>query len=342
VNEGILYLGRRDVLSLLARIDPAPIVRRALELHGSGKSLVPPEAYLGWSTPNGGAARSLSMPAGLDGGDGGLGVKIINSSLSNQRLGLPRASGMTLLFDPETARVRCLLEAAEISALRTACVSLISAEVFAAEPPRRLALVGAGTLARAHLMLFAKQLPSLEDVRLFDVEPARADALATGATPLLDGRLRSVGSALESVESADLVVTVTTTTTGYLRPDWLAEGAVLVHVSLDDALPETVLHADRLFVDDWSLVRADDHRLLGRMWRAGLLAEPDGTGRPDSGARRVDGEIGEVLVGAKPGRLRAEDVVFVNPFGMAIEDVALAEAVYDEARRTGAGEVLER
>jgi ornithine cyclodeaminase/alanine dehydrogenase-like protein (mu-crystallin family) len=342
VSEGILYLGRRDVLSVLARIDPAPIVRRALELHGSGKSLVPPEAYLGWSTPNGGAARSLSMPGGLDGGDAGLGVKIINSSLSNQTLGLPRASGLTLLFDRETARVRCMLEAAEISALRTACVSLISAQAFAAEPPRRLALVGAGTLARAHLALFAKQLPSLEDVRLFDLEPARADTLAAGATPLLDGRLRSVGSAREAVETADLVVTVTTTTAGYLGPDWLAAGAVLVHVSLDDALPETVLRADRLFVDDWSLVCADDHRLLGRMWRAGLLAAPDGTDEPDSGSRRVDGEIGEVLVGAKPGRLHAGDVVFVNPFGLAIEDVALAEAVYARARELGVGEVLER
>jgi ornithine cyclodeaminase len=226
--------------------------------------------------------------------------------------------------------------------MRTACVSLISAQVFAAEPPRRLALVGAGTLARAHLTLFAKQLPSLEDVRLFDVEPARADALAAGATPLLDGRIRSAGSAREAVEAADLVVTVTTATTGYLGPDWLAEGAVLVHVSLDDALPETVLQADRLFVDDWSLVRADGHRLLGRMWRAGLLGEPDGTGEPGSGSRRVDGEIGEVLVGAKPGRLRAEDVVFVNPFGLAIEDVALAEAVYAQACQTGIGEVLER
>ena len=342
MSEGILYLGRRDVLSVLARIDPAPIVRRALELHGSGKSLVPPEAYLGWSTPNGGAARSLSMPGGLDGGDAGLGVKIINSSLSNQTLGLPRASGLTLLFDRETARVRCVLEAAEISALRAACVSLISAQAFAAEPPRRLALVGAGTLARAHLALFAKQLPSLEDVRLFDLEPARADTLAAGATPLLDGRLRSVGSAREAVEAADLVVTVTTTTAGYLGPDWLAEGTVLVHVSLDDALPETVLRADRLFVDDWSLVCADDHRLLGRMWRAGLLAAPDGTDEPDSGSRHVDGEIGEVLVGAKPGRLRAGDVVFVNPFGLAIEDVALAEAVYARACELGVGEMLER
>ena len=79
-------------------------------------------------------------------------------------------------------------------------------------------------------------------------------------------------------------------------------------------------------------------RLLGRMWHEGLLVEPDGTGS----GKRVDGEIGEVLVGEKPGRLREADVVFVNPFGMAIEDVALAQAVYEQAARVGIGEVLER
>jgi N-[(2S)-2-amino-2-carboxyethyl]-L-glutamate dehydrogenase len=341
-HDGILYLGRREVASSLAAIDPVPVVRRALELHGAGKTVLPPEAYLAWTTRGGDAARSLSMPGGLDDGDAVLGVKIINSSLSNRGLGLPRASGMTLLFDRETAQVRCVLEAAEISALRTACVSLIAAEAFAARPSRRLALVGAGAQARAHLKLLAERLPSLEEARLFDVEPERAAALAARARELLGERVGVAGSAREAIEAADLVVTVTTTTGGYLEPEWLDAGSVLVHVSLDDALPELVLEADRLFVDDWSLVRADDRRLLGRMWREGLLAEPGATDEAASGRRRVDGEIGEVLVGAKPGRLREEDVVFVNPFGMAIEDVALAATVYEQARRAGTGEVLER
>ena len=336
--DGILYLARRDVLSVLATIDPVPVVRRALELHGGGDTLLPAEAYLGWSTAAGNGARSLSMPGGLDGGDAGLGVKVINSSLSNLGRGLPRASGLTLLFERETARIRCVLEAAEISALRTACVSLVSAEAFAASSARRLALVGAGVLARAHLKLLAERLSSLEEVRLFDVEPDRAAALAAEAFGLFGGRIRVAGSAREAIEAADLVVTVTTTTSGYVEPEWLAEGAVLVHVSLDDALPEVVLRSDRVFVDDWDLVRADGRRLLGRMWHEGLLVEPDGTGS----GKRVDGEIGEVLVGGKPGRLREADVVFVNPFGMAIEDVALAQAVYEQAARIGIGEVLER
>ena len=122
MSAGLLYLGRRDVLSVLARLDPP------LNLDGMPPT---PEAYLGWSTPNGGAARSLSMPGGLDGGDGGLGVKIINSSLSNQTSGLPRASGLTLLFDRETARIDAIIgkTQAHIGLLRERRAALISAAV---------------------------------------------------------------------------------------------------------------------------------------------------------------------------------------------------------------------
>src|SRR5207247_6559065 len=119
---------------------------------------------------------------------------------------------------------------------------------------------------------------------------------------------------------ADLVVTVTTSTTGYVRHSWLEPGALVVNVSLDDLLPEVLLRADKLFVDDWSLVAADEHRLLGRLIREGTI-------------RAVDGELGELLGGSRPGRSRAEEIVVVNPFGLAIEDPAIANEVSRHAVR---------
>ena len=93
-------------------------------------------------------------------------------------------------------------------------------------------------------------------------------------------RLEVAPSAEGAIRPAQLIVPVTTTTTGYIALDWLQPGAILVNVSLDDPLPEVALRADRLFVDDWPLVRADSRRLLGRMYRAGQIEGPDAPAEP--------------------------------------------------------------
>ena len=109
---------------------------------------------------------------------------------------------------------------------------------------------------------------------------------------------------------------------------------MLVHVSLDDALPDVVEKADLVLVDDWELVRDDPRRLLGRLYRAGELHGP---GEANGTGRAVDASIGDVLIGAHPGRGGEEEVILVNPFGMAICDIALAREVHEGAREAGLG-----
>jgi N-[(2S)-2-amino-2-carboxyethyl]-L-glutamate dehydrogenase len=105
----------------------------------------------------------------------------------------------------------------------------------------------------------------------------------------------------------------------------------------DDPLPEVFLRADKLYVDDSNLIAADEHRLLGRMLRGGTIARP---GR--RGGRAIDGELGELLASGRRGRLHAGEIIVVNPFGLAIEDLAIAKHVYRHATLTGLGTTLDR
>ena len=317
--DTILYLSGEDVAAALEHVDAIAAVAAALEAHGRGETILPPEAYLGWER-DGEALRSLCMPGCLDSTPG---VKVINGNPANPTRGLPRASGLTILFDPATAQPVCVMEAARISCLRTAAVTAIAAELLAAHPVERLALLGAGALARCHLRLLPPRLLDLCEIRVHDVEPARARALEV-EIPLV-----ACDSPEEAIRGAELVVAVTTTTAGYIRHAWLNPGALLVNVSLDDPLPEVLLRADKLFVDDWGLVAADEHRLLGRMIREGTIGA-------------ADGELGELLAGRRPGRTHPEEIVVVNPFGLAIEDLALAQEVYRHAAATGLGTSLVR
>jgi N-[(2S)-2-amino-2-carboxyethyl]-L-glutamate dehydrogenase len=123
----------------------------------------------------------------------------------------------------------------------------------------------------------------------------------------------------------------------------LQPGAILVNISLDDPLPEVVFQAEKVIVDDWPLVRSDPRRLLGRMYRAGQICGPD-EALPESGktCRRIDAQIGDLVLGKKSGRETLDGVILVNPFGLAIEDIALASRVYQIAQTAQLGLWLPR
>ncbi|GAA0984742.1 2,3-diaminopropionate biosynthesis protein SbnB [Acrocarpospora macrocephala] len=331
------YLPRAAVIECCAEIDVLAVVEDALVRHGRGQTMLPEEAYLGWETSAGTAARSLAMPGGLRLSGGlALGVKTINGNLGNPDRGLARSQGLLMMFDPEIAWPRTIMESAYLSATRTAAVTALTARLLGRPGMRGAALIGCGTLAKAHLAL----LPAgITEVCLYDRDPLRARALAEAVRDRIE--VRVAADAESCVRGRDLVVTVTTVTEGYLPFEWLAPGALVAHVSLDDVLPDVVRRAGLVVVDDWDLVRHDHRRLLGRLHRDGLLLGPDGGSHPgvtpEPSARRVDTTLAAILTGAHPGRRSEHDVVLSNPFGMSILDIALGQAVEEVAARRDAG-----
>jgi len=339
-DETLLYLSSAAVASACRDLDPVAVVASALVVHARGETVLPDESYLAWEAEPGSSARSIGMAAHLGGAEPAAGVKVINANPANVARGLPRASGLTLLFDPDTARPLCVMEGARLSALRTAAVTALSIELLAKRRVERLAVIGAGALAEAHLDLLVPRLRDLRELRLHDLAPERAEDLrARHGAEMPEVRIELTSSPEEAIRGADVVVPVTTAEVGYIRFAWLAPGALLVNVSLDDVLPEVVLRVDKLFVDDWRLVSTDRRRLLGKMARAGLVAGPDSSG---TRSRRVDGELGELLVGTKERRSSDSETVLVNPFGLAVADVAMAAEVYRVARRQALGLELDR
>jgi N-[(2S)-2-amino-2-carboxyethyl]-L-glutamate dehydrogenase len=334
----LLYLGSEAVRRAVAQIDPIAAVHEALVLHADGEAVVAPESYMGWSPQPGENARSLSMPGRLAGDLRAAGVKIINANPANPARGMPRAEGLFVLFDYATAHPTAVLEGGELSALRTAAVSAASAMHLMPAPGGTLTVIGAGVLGRAHAELMMARL-GFDSLLVHDQDPARAEALAA---PLAGRCKADVELDLaRAVEAASVVVTATTTTTPYISLNMVGPGTVCVNVSLDD-LDETVfLGADRLYVDDWDLIVADDHRLLGRLVRAGRIGRRGQDPLPIA-ARPIDGTLGELLCGRAFGRTSPTEVIVVNPFGMAVCDLALARLVYDFAVQHGWGVALER
>jgi ornithine cyclodeaminase len=344
-NDRILYLSRKDIELTCQQLDSVAIIREMFVSHASGATILPDEAYLGWSNEVNEPVRSLNMPGYLGGSIRMAGTKIINGNIANPTRGLPRASGVTLLYDNVTVQVACIMEGAFISSLRTASVTTLAVELLQAKEIEHIAVIGAGVLALAHIRLLVERIPTLHQLSLYDLSMARLDALYTQVAPLLQENYISwhvAPSAEAAIRPAQCIVPVTTTVTGYIHFSWLQPGAVIVNVSLDDVLPDVVFQSDKIFVDDWNLVKADTRRCLGRMYHEGQILGPEEGGVTIPGQRRrIDGTLGNVVQGTM-GRTNKDEIILVNPFGMAIADLAIASHAYQIALQQGLGLWLER
>jgi ornithine cyclodeaminase len=345
-EQGILYLKRAHIEQICRDLDTVAAMRDVFRMHGLKQTLLPEEAYLSWVNDQGETVRSLNMPGYLGETMHVAGTKIINSNVSNPLRGLPRASGLTLLYDDTSARINCIMEAAYLSSLRTASVTLLAADLLQGPVVHNVALLGAGVLAQAHIELLVKRLPHLQRILIFDLNPQRVQLLQQQVADVLASAqvvLQETSSAEEAIRPAQLIIPVTTVIMGYIRYAWLAPGCILVNISLDDPLPEVVLKATTVIVDDWNLVRKDHRRLLGRMYREGRLLGPQERSEVlVPGCRRVEMQLGDLATGSAVGRHSLEDIILVNPFGLSLEDLVLAARVYQKALALQIGMWLER
>ncbi|MFE0170894.1 ornithine cyclodeaminase family protein [Streptomyces sp. NPDC059002] len=332
-TDTLTYLSGADVRAACAEIDPLACMHETLVAHADGRTVLPPEAHLGWTPPDGGEARGVARPGLVQGALTAAGTKIISANPANVARGLPRAGGLTVLFDPRTAHPLCVMEGAHISAVRTAAVSVLAARRLVRPGARTAALYGAGAVAREHALMLARGLPGLEEIRVYDAVPGRVAQFERDIGSELGADEVKVTAAVDArtaAHGADVVIACTSTRHAYVERSWLATGALAVNVSLDDLTESVLTGADRLYVDDWDLIRDDPYRLLGRLLREGRVPLADAA------------TLGEMLTGACPGRTGDDELIVVNPFGLAVEDIALAHRVFRVARDLGLGTVLPR
>ncbi len=266
------------------------------------------------------------MPAHRAGDDPLYSLKTVCVFPDNPKRGLDAHQGTVTLFDGETGVVRALMNASAITAIRTAAVSAVATRLLAREDTKKLAILGAGVQARSHLDSM-RAVRDFDEIVLFSPTPGHAQALAE------EFGVETAESAEEAVRDADVVVTATNATEPVLERSWLKEGAHLNAVGgrppqMTELDPETVAAAV-LYVDrrESAENEAGDYR----------RALEEGAIGPD----HIRGEIGEVLIGTKPGREDDSQLTMFRSLGLAVEDLAAAEYVVRRAREEGAGTEVE-
>lgn len=288
----------------LAVID---VIEEAFRRLAEGGVVMPPVLSMHLPQVNGEVDVKTAFVPGL----AGFAVKISPGFFDNPARGLPSTSGLMVVLDSETGRVRAvLLDNGYLTDVRTAAAGGVAARHLARADASRAAIFGAGLQARMQLAALRLVRPIRQAV-IWARDPAKAQALATALTGS-DCHVTATADPAEAAASADIIVTTTPATQPILRADWLRPGQHITAMGSDqpgkaELEPACLTRAD-LYVAD----RLSQTRLMGELRAAPELHHQD---HP---------ELGQIIAGQRPGRTRPDQITLCDLTGTGVQDTAIA------------------
>jgi ornithine cyclodeaminase/alanine dehydrogenase-like protein (mu-crystallin family) len=300
-----LLLGRADVERLLTPETCAAAVEDAFRQHALGN--VPTPGILGMHAADGG----FHVKAGFL---GSYFAAKINANFPGN-VGLPTIQGTVILFDSRNGRPLAIMDSISITALRTAAASAVAAKYLARPECDAMLICGCGGQAASQLQALLR-VRTPRRVLAYDRDQGRARAFAARFD------CTAVEDLAEAARSSDIVVTCTTADRYFITRDMIRPGTFIAAVGADserkqEIEPGLLAHAKVVTDLTEQAVRIGD---LHHAIDAGVISTTD-----------VHAELGEVIVGRKRGRERADEIIVFDSTGTGLQDVAAAIAVYQRA-----------
>jgi ornithine cyclodeaminase/alanine dehydrogenase-like protein (mu-crystallin family) len=321
-----LIVDHDEVRRLLPMDECIDAMAEALGALARGEAVMPLRAFTWLPDQSGMLASmpSLLPPAGV------MGMKVISVFAENVHTPFDSHQGVVLLFETTNGRLLAIMDATEVTAIRTAAVSGLATRLLAKPDAGDLAILGSGTQARTHLEAMSLVRP-LRRVRVWSRDQGHAHAFADEAGAHVP--VEVMASAREAVEGADLICTTTSSPQPVLLGEWISPGA---HVNVvgyggpeGREIDSPALARSRLFVDRRESIVAEGGEFIAAR-REGAVDED-----------HIAGELGEVVLGTVPGRGAPEEITLFRSLGLAVEDLAAARHVYRRATEAGGGTMVE-
>jgi ornithine cyclodeaminase len=316
-----------DIDRALSMAEAIEVVKDAFVQLSLKKAQSPVRTSLSLKAPG---EVALVMPAYL-GESAALGAKMVTVLPGNPQARLPAVQAIVFLFDAGSGSPLAILEGTHLTRFRTGAATGAATQVLSRRDSKTLALFGAGgqSFFQVRGVLAARRI---EQIRIFDVLPERAEALMAGLRE--DSSCRGVeliraGAPARALEGADIVVTATTSSRPVFDGKELGEGT---HVNAIGAftpqmqeVDEETIRRSRVFVDSVEACLEEAGDLIiplkkGTIQREDLLAE-----------------LGEVVAGKKAGRGGPREITYFKSVGNAVQDVSVAQAVWRRAREMDLG-----
>ncbi|WP_460140945.1 ornithine cyclodeaminase family protein [Pseudomonas sp. S2_E01] len=296
---------------LLAQIDVPQILRKLFRDLAAGQAVQPAQQLVEFPKGAGDFINYLGVLAE----DGVYGVKTSPYIVREQGA---LVTAWTLLMSMRTGQPLLLCDAGELTTARTAATTAVAVDALAASNAQRLAIIGSGKVAQAHVH-YVKRLRDWREIRIYS--PGLNDctreelALIKG----LDPRLTLADSREAAIDDADVILLCTSSAGPVIDPSTLSKPALITSISTNapraHEVPPQSLNDMQVFCD----YRLTTPGSAGEMLIAGERHGWD--------SARIVGDLPDLLSGKVP-RPDYQRPVFFRSIGLGLEDIALANALY--------------
>jgi ornithine cyclodeaminase/alanine dehydrogenase-like protein (mu-crystallin family) len=303
------FLSRADVTELMPSVDvQLDLVEHTYLAMAAGRVELPPKPGIHPRRD----AFIHAMPAYLADSDIAA-LKWVAGYPANKQRGLPYISGVIVVNDAETGLPLAVMDAAEITAARTAAASGVCVRRLAPEGWAQVAILGCGEQGRYHALVLAALNPGLR-IRAYD--PDRASALS------LPGPVDVVDEPEDAVRDAGVIVTAGPIVAAPKPPiseDWLPAACLLLPIDFDFYFRADAIRATDMFavddVEQFEYYRAGGHF---EDWPPATCSTGEAIAR-----------------GERPTRVACANL------GVGSLDAAFASRVLEAANREGIGQIVQ-
>jgi len=312
-----LVLTRADVEQVATMELAVAAVERAFAGFGRGEATMPPKVYLPIEDHDG---DFRAMPGRL--GDSA-GVKWVSvHSQNRKRYGLPTVMAVYVLNDPANAFPLAVMDGTLLTALRTGAAGAVASKYLAQDAPKTISFIGCG--AQAYTLHGAHQV-------VFDGFESLAHDRNAATAERFAARVGARVVSLEEAAGANIVCTATPSRAPFVQAQWIRAGAHINAMGADAPgkreLSTETLKSAAVYIDDI-------HQATG----SGEINVPLAAG--DFSLDDIAGTLGEVVAGVVPRPTLTTTTIF-DSTGLAVQDVALARAIYDTAKSQLMGQEID-
>jgi len=327
MSPPLLYLSADAIYRALPMREAVDAMREAFALLARGEVTLPTRLRLDAPAEHGAA---LVMPCHCT-SQGLFSTKVVTVFDKNADRGLPVVQSILILTDGCTGATLAVMDGISLTAVRTGAASGLATDLLARSDAASVAVIGAGVQARTQLEAVCC-VRAVRRARVYDRRVEAARRFADEMHERLGIGVEPAASPSEAMADAAVVCTATTSVTPVfddrdVRPGTHINAVGAFRPGTAEVPAATVCRA-RVVVDHYAAAREEAGDLLAPL-AAGLIDE-----------RHFDTELGQLVLGQKPGRTSTDEVTLFKSVGVAVQDLFAAARALDRAGHLGLGTPL--
>lgn len=311
----VTIIQEENILSIVKNIDVISAMKQGFIKYSNGLAVIPPVGELLFDQPKG----DVHIKYGYIKGDALYCIKIASGFYENTKLGISSSQGLMLLFNQKTGEpMAVLLDGGQLTNIRTAAAGALAAKYFSPKSITGIGIIGTGIQGRLQLQ-FLRKYSSCKTIWIWDKNIAASKKYKKELES--DYNIHIATNAKEVAQHCNLIVTSTPSETPLLQWEDIKPGTHITAVGSDTAdkqeLSAKILEMADIVIAD----SIEQSKSRGEIFQA----RKSKTFQTDKIV-----ELGKAIQEKDLQRKNEEQISIVDLTGVAVQDIMIAQAVYNK------------